>query len=313
MELSSIMLYIFILLVLIYSVLRAFSSSTQLTKMSEGKILQIIKANDIKNEKNSTNFTYSMWLYIDDWNYKYGQDKMVLKRLDTNNVPCPSVALGKKPNTLTVKVSYFDGNGSDTSGTVAADTGSPATKNAATLAACDACSTGYSCACAACVNGVPNQSTPVATPPSGAGTIATAAAAAATAAVAAASAAAVAASTKIHECMVDNIPIQKWVNVIVSLYGRTLDIYIDGKLVRTCVVPGVVKVNNNSNLQVTPSGGFSGWTTNFNYWAYASNPQEAYNIYKDGFGGSILGNLLNKYRLRFSIISDNEEKGSFEI
>jgi hypothetical protein len=310
MELSSIVLYIFIILVIIYSVLRAFSGSTQLTKMSDGKTLQIIKADDIKNENNSTNFTYSMWLYIDDWNYKYGQDKMVLKRLDTNNAPCPVVALGKKPNTLTVKVSYYDSAaGSGTNGTVAADTGSSATKNAATLAACDACNSGYSCACAACVNGVPDQASPVAMPPSGSGIVANAISAAATAAAAAASAA----STKIHECMVDNIPIQKWVNVIVSLYGRTLDIYIDGKLVRTCVVPGVAKVNNNADLHVTPSGGFSGWTSTFNYWANASNPQEAYNIYKDGFGGSILGNLISKYRLRFSIISDNNVKGSFEI
>ena len=78
-----------------------------------------------------------------------------------------------------------------------------------------------------------------------------------------------------HQCVVKNFPLQKWVNLIVSVYGRTLDIYIDGKLVRTCILPGVAKVNAKANIVVTPNGGFNGWTSNFKYWAHASNPQEA--------------------------------------
>jgi hypothetical protein len=113
--------------------------------------------------------------------------------------------------------------------------------------------------------------------------------------------------------MIDNIPIQKWVNVIISLYGTTLDTYLNGKLVRTCVLPGVPMIDNNADILVTPNGGFSGYTTTFKYWSDASNPQQAYNIYKAGFGGSILGNAFNKYRLRFSMIKDNVATGSFEI
>jgi hypothetical protein len=101
--------------------------------------------------------------------------------------------------------------------------------------------------------------------------------------------------------------------LIISLYGRTLDVYIDGKLVRTCVLPGVAKINQKANIVVTPNGGFSGFTTNFQYWNNSTNPQDAYNIYKDGFGGSILGNLFNKYRIKIAFLSDNKEKGSFEI
>ena len=40
--------------------------------------------------------------------------------------------------------------------------------------------------------------------------------------------------TKVHDCVVSNIPLQKWLNVIISVYGRSLDMYLDGKLVRTC-------------------------------------------------------------------------------
>ena len=47
--------------------------------------------------------------------------------------------------------------------------------------------------------------------------------------------------------------------------------------------------------------------------SYQENPQQAYNIYKDGFGGSILGNALSKYRLQVSMLKDNVQQGSFQI
>ena len=72
-------------------------------------------------------------------------------------------------------------------------------------------------------------------------------------------------------------------------------------------------IDNKADILVTPNGGFSGYTTTFKYWSDASNPQQAYNIYKAGFGGSILANAFNKYRLRFSTVKDNVVTGSFEI
>jgi hypothetical protein len=118
---------------------------------------------------------------------------------------------------------------------------------------------------------------------------------------------------KAHKCTIRNFPLQKWVNLTVSLYGRTLDVYIDGKLVRTCILPGVAKSGTGGSILVTPGKGFSGWTSQTRYFADATNPQEAYGIYKEGYGGSIIGNLFNKYRVRVSFLEDNQAKGSFEL
>ena len=114
-----------------------------------------------------------------------------------------------------------------------------------------------------------------------------------------------------HTCSVANIPIQKWVNVIVSLYGRTLDVYIDGKLVRTCVLPGVAKIANNAPVYVTPLGGFSGYTANVHYYGDALNPQQAYNIYREGYGGMGIGNF--PYSVKVEFLKDGTEQGSIEI
>lgn len=121
-------------------------------------------------------------------------------------------------------------------------------------------------------------------------------------------------STQTHQCVVQNFPLQKWVNCIVSLYGRSLDIYIDGKLVRTCVLPGTATIPTTKTITVTPDKGFSGYTSNIRYYPDAISPQDAYNIYKEGFGGSSwLSNLLNKYRLKIAFLKDNTEEASFEI
>ena len=289
MDIKQIVILVFVLLLIIYIALNAFSKTSQLTKMAEGKKIQTIRASDLKNANNSSNFTYSMWFFVDDWNYLYGQEKSILDRENS-----PTVVLGKKPNTLAVKMRYFDK--SKSGGVADPVAAGEATQNDATKAACLACQQGYTCACDACNNGVPDVVS------------------AESDAEAAARAAELRnANSSVNICLIENIPIQKWVNIVVSLFGLTMDIYLDGKLVRTCVMPGVPQINNAADINVTNKGGFSGWTTNFKYWSDASNPQEAYNIYKAGFGGSILGNALSKYRVQVSLLKDNKQQGGFQI
>jgi len=241
METIQIILTVLVLLIVIYLIIWFFSRNTPLTKMSDGNIKQDISANSLPNSKHSNNFTYSMWIYVNDWNYRFGEQKIILGRLDKNNNPSPSISLDAMENNISVTVSCYP------------------TKN----------------------NN--DSKPPSANPPN------------------------------LHTCSVSNIPLQKWVNLIVSLYGRTLDVYLDGKLVRTCVLPGVAMIDPAANVLITPNGGFNGWTTNFQYWASSSNPQEAYNIYKGGYGGSFLGNLFNKFNIKVSILSDNKERSSFVI
>jgi len=191
----------------------------------------------------SSNFAYSIWVYVNDFNYRYGSPKVIFGRMgalsNTNSGtidgisgvdPCPAVVLGAVENNIQVSLGCYPG-----------------------------------------INQQP-------TTPGG--------------------------KTVVHTCSVSNIPIQKWVNLVVSVYGRTMDIYIDGKLVRTCLLPGVANINNNSNVYITPSGGFDGWTSKFQYFPNSLNPQEAYNIYVKGYGGGFFSNFLNKYQIQLSLIEN---------
>lgn len=114
--------------------------------------------------------------------------------------------------------------------------------------------------------------------------------------------------TEHPHCSVANIPLQRWVNAIVSLNNRTLDVYIQGKLVRTCILPGVASIHANSPAIVTPHGGFKGFTSNYQYFDHPLNPQEAYNIYANGpgCGGQ---SWFDKYQIRLSYLVNNKEEG----
>jgi hypothetical protein len=116
-----------------------------------------------------------------------------------------------------------------------------------------------------------------------------------------------------HTCRVSNIPIQQWVNFTMSVYGRTLDIYINGKLVRTCLLPGTAAVDTTNNLYVTPLGGFEGSTTKLAYYPNALNPEQAWNIYEKGYSNGILSNLFGSYQLNISILQNGESEASLTI
>lgn len=207
----------------------------------------------------AVNFAYSMWIYINDWNYRYGEKKVILGRVGSLSAagiinpddslddlePCPVISLGATDNTLSVALSCY-----------------PNTSTVNDLL--DASSNGLS--------------------PT---------------------------SPSLQICSIPNVPIQKWVNIVASVYGNTLDIYLDGKLAKTCVLPGVVKVNGNSSVYITPAGGFDGWTAKMQYYPRPLNPQEVWNIYSAGYGN--WWSMFNTYSVQVELVQNGNVKTSTTI
>ena len=226
-------LYFLIIIVAIYLILMLLKNPNKISSMQVGTNETLIDADKLSNENNSSNFTYSLWFYVNDWNYKFGEEKFLLER----GANSPKITLGAMQNDISITINCFP-TSSMTDTTM--------------------------------------ESVP-------------------------------------HTCSIKNFPLQKWINLVISLQNQTLDIYLDGKLHKTCVLAGVPNINSESPVKITPNGGFNGWTSNFQYWNSASNPQEVYNIYKKGYGGGGLGNFFNKYKLRFEFLKDNKVAGSFEV
>ena len=114
-----------------------------------------------------------------------------------------------------------------------------------------------------------------------------------------------------HRCTINNFPLQRWVNLIICLNNRTLDVYLNGKLVRTCILPAPAKISPDAPVEITPDGGFKGWTSNMEYYSQALNPQEAYNVY--AAGPKCSDDLFGKYKLKVQYLVNNKEEASITI
>lgn len=116
---------------------------------------------------------------------------------------------------------------------------------------------------------------------------------------------------------IENIPIQKWNCLTISVDTLLLDVYLDGKLINSFILPSTFDPGdekNNIYLGNSPLGnGFQGFITRVRYEPNSINTQEALNIYKAGIDKSLLKSLFNRYSLKVSFLEYNKEKGSFSI
>jgi len=120
-------------------------------------------------------------------------------------------------------------------------------------------------------------------------------------------------------CMIRNVQLQKWINITMSIYGNTVDLYLDGKLVRTCVMTKMPASLNSSdqlyigggytltNNIISPTDGdLQGFISNVVYNADYFSPEDAWNIYSAGYSGAGMFNFLHSYKLNFSITNNNQ-------
>jgi hypothetical protein len=256
MSVVSILIIIAILILLYFLVSYISKGSSTLSSISDGTTMQTIPASSLAtNGSNipSSNFTYSIWFYINNWNYRYGEKKVIFGRMGAQSTsssgssvaglsgldPCPAVVLESVENNVSISLGCYPGLSEE-----------------------------------------PSSSTNV--------------------------------NTVVHTCSVANVPVQSWVNLLVSVYGRSMDVYIDGKLVKTCLLPGIAAINNNANIYVTPNGGFDGYTAKLQYYPNATNPQQAWNIYSSGYT-NWLSSIFGPYQVQISLVENGNVQNSITI
>jgi len=94
------------------------------------------------------------------------------------------------------------------------------------------------------------------------------------------------------KCDLATIDLQRWVMVTVVLSGRTIDVYYDGKLERSCITDSYYKVDPNGvKAVVCDRDGFDGYISGMSVAGYAMNPDEIYRLYLSGPEGGT-SNLL---------------------
>jgi len=152
------------------------------------------------------------WMYISNWDYRFGQEKDILKRVASNDpkIVGPRIYLAPTENTLHVQVSLYPTNQQAGSAQPGVST------------------TGDS-----------------------------------------------------FTCSVENVPLQSWFAVSVTVFQRNLDIYINGRLVKSCVLPGIPKPAVGDVI-LADNGGFAGSICNVNGYNVMLNPDDAKSFHAKG-------------------------------
>lgn len=134
---------------------------------------------------------------------------------------------------------------------------------------------------------------------------------------------------------ISDFPIQSWTNLIISTNTKTVDVYINGKLVRSHILKippnnpkgklylGKLnkKVSNypdsqNSTIETENKtiDSYSGYISTVNYFDSPLTPSDAWSIYTKGYDdGGLDSNVLGKYKIKMSILDNNRELNSLEI
>ena len=177
----------------------------------DGKTKTVIPAGEIPIGVGA-DYGLQFWMYIANWDYRFGQDKDVIKRVAPNepNVVGPRVFLAPTENTLHVRLSLYP------------------TDQQAGSSEPGVSSTGDS-----------------------------------------------------FTCSVENVPLQSWFSVSLTVFQRNLDIYINGRLVKSCVLPGIPKPAVGDVI-LADNGGFAGSICNVNGYSVMLNPDDAKSFHAKG-------------------------------
>ena len=109
----------------------------------------------------------------------------------------------------------------------------------------------------------------------------------------------------------ENVPIREWFNIIITTHRTILEIYLNGKLYKTKIMPAYPKIDNGSNIYLAPNGGIDGKIAKLEYYPNYIISSRAQYIFNKGYT-DYLG-FLDKYKINFEIDKGMEKIASYAI
>jgi len=87
---------------------------------------------------------------------------------------------------------------------------------------------------------------------------------------------------------IPDLPLNKWVNVIIRCKNDVLDVYINGTIAQSIELNGVPK-QNYGDVWLCANGGFSGYVSNLWYYDYALGASKIAELYRKGPDRTMIG------------------------
>ena len=245
-------------------------SSTFLDMRHEGRndFSLIVPGSKLPRTTRGGEYTISFWLYVNDWTYKYGQPKAILFRGDPQTSQISS-ANGASISTIqdlknrTIKSNplvYFY-----------------PTENKIAIRLHNSAMDGQNTASSGGYSGVSPYTM------FGSDSLAT--------------------NTDFFKdseiCDITNIRLQRWTHIAIVANKNIVDVYVDGKLFRTCQLPGLIDPVSG-DMHLGAFGGFGGYLSRVEMLDTAVAPDVVYNMYTMGptSASSWFSDIFNVQKMR---------------
>lgn len=114
----------------------------------------------------------------------------------------------------------------------------------------------------------------------------------------------------------NNFPLQKWVCVLISVDNNIVDVYLDGKMVKSVYIgtgttPPFTGMQSGSSIVF--GSGWDAYISRFERNTSSTDPNTAWNKYLKGNGGSSLKDALGNVSINVSVMKDNIETASYSL
>ena len=100
----------FIVLLVVIWIYRYFfmdPTASALLDYGDGKDTVVVNSTKLTGNSSATDFTYSLWMYVNNWNYKLGKKKTIIRRLGNGGGLSPEIYLDNYTNDLVVNLEIY--------------------------------------------------------------------------------------------------------------------------------------------------------------------------------------------------------------
>ena len=113
--------------------------------------------------------------------------------------------------------------------------------------------------------------------------------------------------------IMSNFPLQKWMNVIISVDNDTVDLYIDGKLIRSHKVENRIKQIGKTGTNIIFGSPVDAYLAKMERQPKAMDPTNAWNKYMEGNGGNYFSKMFANYGGNFTLTKDDLDVQEFQL
>lgn len=113
--------------------------------------------------------------------------------------------------------------------------------------------------------------------------------------------------------IMSNFPLQKWVNIILSVDNDIVDLYIDGKLIRSHKVENRIQQISKTGTNIIFGSPVDAYLAKMERQPKAMDPTNAWNKYMEGNGGNYFSRMFANYGGNFTLTKDDLDVQEFKL